>query len=167
MKVTRDTPDQLILSHVPWLWGLMIATFTMTFVSVGLALLSGGEIMGLLFAVLGGGLGLAAFAAFVRRVQVILDRAQGHLVIRSRTVFGYTEVIHALSDLDGAVLEETIGSKGGTLYRPTLVLGRGMSAGRHPIVPSYTNTGGPRRMVQAVNAWLAQAGPGAQDGAQR
>lgn len=154
MKISRNTPEQLIIEDSPWLWGLFFVGFTVIFVGAGIALVANGEIMGLLFAVLGGGLGILAFGVFVRRVQVILDRSNGLLVIRRRSVKGYSEVVHQLAELECAILEETAGSKGGRLYRPTLVLAGGMSAGRHPIVDSYTNTGGPRRLADAVNTWL-------------
>ncbi len=160
MKITRNTPEQLIISYVPWLWGIMFILFTTTFLSVGLTMVMSGEMLGLVFALGGGGIGALAFVVFVRRVQVILHRPAGLLILRSRTVFGYSEVTHPLSDLDGAVLEETIGSKGGTLYRPTLVLGRGMSAGRHPILQAYTNSGGPKRAADAINTWLAMGAQG-------
>ncbi len=157
MRVTRDTPDQLILADTPWLVGFFLILFILVFVGIGLTLLMNGEWAGLLFAGIGGGLGLLAFAAFVRRVQLILDRTTGSLILRRRSVFGYRQVRHRLADLSGAELERTSSSEGGTLYRPVLVLTGGMSAGRHPIVEAYTNTSGPRRAVEAVNGWLARA----------
>ena len=154
MKISRNTREQLIIDYTPWFWGLFMVFFTLTFAGAGLALLANGELIGLLFAGFGAGMGILAFGVFVRRVQVILDRPNGILVIRRRTVSGYSEVVHQLAELECAILEETAGSKGGRLYRPTLVLAGGMSAGRHPIVESYTNTGGPRRLAEAVNTWL-------------
>lgn len=154
MKISRDTPEQLIIDYSPWFWALFMIFFTLTFAGAGIALLANGEIMGLLFAGFGAGMGILAFGVFVRRVQVILDRPNGLLVIRRRSVSGYSEVVHQLDELECVILEETAGSKGGRLFRPTLVLAGGMSAGRHPIVESYTNTGGPRRLAEAVNTWL-------------
>ena len=157
MKVTRNTPDQLIVADVPWLIGLMLILFIMVFVGAGLALVLDGELFGLLFVLGGGGIGLVAFAAFVRRVQVILDRPTDSITIRSRTLFGYSQVQHQLSNLSRAVLESTMSSKGNTLHRPTLVLTKGMSAGNHPIVAAYSNTGGAGRVVTAINNWLDAA----------
>ncbi len=74
MKVTRDTPDQLIISNSPWLIGLMLIIFILIFVAVGLLLITEDFWVGLLFAGFGGGIGFGAFVAFVRRVQLILDR---------------------------------------------------------------------------------------------
>lgn len=157
MRVIRNTPEQLILANRPWLIGVMLILFILVFVGSGLAMLLSGEWAGLIFAGAGGGIGFIAFAAFVRRVQVILDRVDGTITLRRRSVFGYSQVEHELAHLREAVLEATTTSKGGTLYRPVLVLDGGMSAGRHPITQAYTNGRGPQRMADAVNAWLDRA----------
>ena len=149
MKVSRNTPDQLIVEDVPWLLGIMLAGFILLFVGVGIGLVLSGEIFGLLFAIGGGGVGGLCFALMVRRVQVILDRPTGTLVIRRRSVLGYSEVRHDLADLSGAILEETRSSKGSTLRRPTLVLDRGMSQGRHPVVATYM-----QRKAGDYDRWL-------------
>ncbi|MFT7593134.1 MAG: hypothetical protein ACI8R4_000446 [Paracoccaceae bacterium] len=154
MKVTRNTPDQLIVADTPWLIGLMMIFFIMVFVGAGMAMVLSGDMLGLLFIIVGGGLGIGAFAAFVRRVQVILDRPTDSITIRARTLFGYSEVRHKLSSLSRAVLQSTTSSKGNTLHRPALVLDQGMSAGDHPIVKTYANTGGAAHIVKAVNTWL-------------
>lgn len=160
MKVTRNSPDQLILSNTPWFIGISLAVFILAFVGPGLFLMSeGGEGIwfGLFFAVFGGGMGVAAFCVFVRRVQIILDRDKNSVVIRRQSVFGYEAVEHDLSNLSHAELESTVSrsDKGtSTLYRPVLVLDKGMSAGHHPIVEAFSNGGGAKHLVDAVNAWL-------------
>jgi len=154
MKVTRNTPQQLIIANSPWLIGLLLTGFILIFVAVGLFLLSEGVWAGLVFAVFGGGIGFGAFAAFVRRVQLILDRPSDTITLRARSLFGYSEVQHKLSSLSRADLESTTSSKGTTLYRPTLILDQGMSAGAHPIIQAFTNTSGPGRVVDAINNWL-------------
>lgn len=160
MKVTRNDPNQLILSDTPWFIGIMLVFFILAFVGPGLLLMSeGGEDIwfGLIFALGGGGLGFGAFCAFVRRVQVILDRTTDSIVIRRQSVFGYEAVEHALSNLSHAEVESTTSrsNKGtSTLYRPVLILSKGMSAGRHPIVEAYSNGSGSHRLVDAVNKWL-------------
>ncbi|MEM7320828.1 MAG: hypothetical protein AAF408_17630, partial [Pseudomonadota bacterium] len=138
MKVTRNTPDQLILADIPWFIGIMLIIFILAFVGPGLMLAStGGEniIYGLIFAFGGGGLGFGAFCVFVRRVQVVLDRPNDQITIRRQSVFGYQSVTHKLSDLDRAEVESTTSRRDGrtsTLHRAVLVLNQGMSAGRHP-----------------------------------
>lgn len=160
MKVTRNTPNQLILSDTPWFIGITLVFFILIFVSLGIFLATeGGEaiLFGLIFALGGGGLGFGAFCAFVRRVQVILDRDKNSITIRRQSVFGYEQVEHVLSNLSHAETESTTSrSDNGTstLYRPILILDEGMSAGRHPIVEAYSSGRGAHRLVDAVNDWL-------------
>ncbi len=160
MKVSRNTQDQLILTYTPWFIGITLVFFILAFVGAGLFMVSeGGEgiLFGLFFALFGGGLGFGAFCTFVRRVQVILDRNQGSLVIRRQSVFGYDAVEHALSDLSHAEIESSVSrsTKGSsTLYRPVLILDKGMSAGRHPIVEAYSSGRGAHGLVDAINDWL-------------
>ncbi len=40
------------------------------------------------------------------------------------------------------------------MHRPVLILEKGMSSGRHPIVEAYVSGRGAQRMVDAVNSWL-------------
>ncbi len=160
MKVTLNTPNQLILSNTPWLIGIMLVVFILCFVGAGLFMATeGGEgiFFGIFFALVGGGLGFGAFCVFVRRVQVILDRRTNSIVIRRQSIFGYDTVEHDLSNLSHAEVETTTSSRKGTsskMHRPVLILEKGMSAGRHPIVEAYVSGGGAQRMVDAVNGWL-------------
>lgn len=160
MKVTRNSSNQLILSDTPWFIGIMLVFFILAFVGAGLFLASeGGEgiLFGIFYALFGGGMGFGAFCAFVRRVQVILDRKEDRIMIRRQSVFGYETVEHVLSNLSHAEIESTISrsDKGSsTLYRPVLILDKGMSAGRHPIVEAFSNGRGAHRLVDAVNNWL-------------
>ncbi|MES0864426.1 hypothetical protein ABLN87_18910 [Ruegeria sp. SCPT10] len=160
MKVTRNTPSQLILSNTPWFIGITLVFFILAFVGAGVFMASeGGEgiFFGIFFALFGGGMGFGAFCAFVRRVQVILDRNKNSILIRRQSVFGYDAVEHELSHLSHAETESTTSrSDNGTstLYRPVLILDEGMSAGRHPIVEAYSSGRGAQRLVDAVNDWL-------------
>jgi hypothetical protein len=157
IKVTRDTPDQLIVADTPWLLSSALIFFIMVFMAPALLLMFDGVWQGAIFALAGGGLGLIAFAVFVRRTQLILDIPSDSVTLRWRTLFGFNEVRHTLSNLARAELETTQSSKGSALCRPVLILSQGMSAGPHPIIPSYTNTKRPRRLVDAVNSWLTKA----------
>lgn len=160
MKITRNTPDQLILSNTPWFIGITLVVFILAFVGAGLFMASeGGEGIwfGLFFAVFGGGMGFGAFCTFTRRVQIILDRKKDSVLIRRQSVFGYQVVEHKLSNLTHAEVERTAStSKKGTstMYRPVLVLDKGMSAGRHPIVEAFVSGSGSHRLAEAVNDWL-------------
>ena len=153
MKITRNLPEQLILDHTPWLFSLLFGGMAFLFFGIGLALMMSGEFFGLIFALAGGGIGGLVFFMIARRVQLILDAQSGQITLRRRTLLGYSEETHALADLREALLEETTTSKGGRTYRPSLYL-TGMSEGIHPVLKVYTNTGGPRQAVNAINTWL-------------
>ncbi len=160
MKVTRNSPTQLILSDTPWFIGISLMFFILAFVGAGLFMVTqGGEGIwfGIFFALFGGGMGVGAFCTFVRRVQVILDRDKDSIVIRRQSVFGYEAVEHKLSNLSHAETEQTVSrrdSSSSTLYRPVLILDEGMSAGQHPIVEAFSSGRGAREMADAVNEWL-------------
>lgn len=150
MSVKRNTPDQLIVADIPWFLGVGLTVFILIFVGVGLSIIASGDWMGLMFIVIGGGVGAICFIGFVRRVQVIFDRLSDRIIIRRRSVFGYSEDTHPLSELKGVTLEESRGSKGTLMYRPTLL----MNGDRVPIVESYTNTRGPQKLASAIEDWL-------------
>ena len=155
MKVTRDTPEQLIVDHFSILMAVMTVTFGAIFLGTGLFHLFQGKIEGLIFVIVGGSF-TAIILYYTERVQVILDRQTDKLIIRRRNIFGYKQIEHDLSDLDRAVLEKSVSNRRNPqeLYRATLVLESGMSAGRHPIVEVYTNLPGSRKTVHAINRWL-------------
>ncbi|OUS36763.1 hypothetical protein A9Q94_07825 [Rhodobacterales bacterium 56_14_T64] len=153
MKVARNTPQQLILANKPWLIGCALAAFIVLFVGAGLMVATEEPLPGFLFALFGGGIGAACFVAFVRRVQVIFDRDSNLISIRTRSVYAYTQDTYPLPQLRKAVLETAISSanngNASTMYRPSLDIGGTL----HPMVTSYTSTGGPARLVNAINKW--------------
>lgn len=154
MKVTRNIPQQLIVADTPWLIGIMLTVFILMFVGAGLALVISGEWLGLLFGAMGGGLGMTAFAIFVRRTMAILDRGTAKVTLRERSLFGFREEHHDLTKVRGAVVESSVNSNGQTTYRPTLVLRSGDSETRLPLIEVYSNGRGPDRVVTAINGWL-------------
>ena len=157
MKVTRNTPDQLIIESKPWLIGVMILLFILIFVGAGLAMIAQGDWIGLLFAGFGGGLGILGFWAFVRREQVIFHRPQGFLELRRKTIFSMTRVRHDLGEVSRAIVEESRSTKGAILQRVTLEFDRGQSTGRHPLTEAYSNIGNPSAIADTINAWLDSA----------
>jgi len=156
MKITRDTPDQLIIENRPWLIGGFLIVFTLIFVAVGLAAITYGEgVMGYAFVFFGGGAGMLAFAVFVRRVQVIFDRAAGSIRFRRKSVFGSSDVTHDLKHLDRAVVESSYSGDSGATHRCVIILSGGMSAGVHPLTMAYSSGPGAQRAADAINAWCA------------
>lgn len=154
MKVTRNTPDQLIISDQPWMMGLSMTATTLLFVGAGLFMLFDGDASGWLFALGGGAMGALGFALLVRRTQVIFDRPGDLVTLRQRSVFGYSERTRPLSSVERAVVENSQASDSNN-HRPALVMKPGSEERRLPLVTVYTNASGPKLMVDAINGWLA------------
>lgn len=157
MKIVTDTPELLIVEDRPVVLALGLIAFILVFIGAGLAITLAGEWWGLLFALGGGGVGLVAFWAFVRRVQVVFHRPDGYVELRRRNLFGGSRVRHDLAEIDRAVIEESHGSDSGTTYRVALVIEHGQSAGRHPITLAYSSGRAHHRAAEAINAWLGNA----------
>ena len=157
MKVTRDTPDQLIVEDRPWILGAILIAFTMVFAVIGMAMLADGEAAGL--GILGGALiGLLGFAVLVQRLQVIFHRPENYIEIRRKSVFRQSAIRYPLSECAAARLEETAGDES-MLYRVSLDFPSGQSQGRHALTHYYSNSRGHARCETAINAWLAQSRP--------
>ncbi|GKY88250.1 hypothetical protein [Sinisalibacter aestuarii] len=157
MKVTTDTPDLLIVEDRPLLIGIMLSLFILVFVGVGLSVTLSGEPLGLIFAIVGGGLGLFAFWAFVQRVQAVFHKPGAWVELRRRTIFGGTTVRHALDEIDRAEIEESRSSDSASTYRVVLVIEAGQSLGRHPVTEAYSSGAGHHRAAEAINRWLDAA----------
>ncbi len=161
MKVTTNTPALLIVEDRPVVIAVALIVFTLAFVGFGLFVLAEGEWLGALFLVLGGGMGIACFAIFVRRVQVVFhrvdaaDAAGAYVELRRRTVFGASKVRHPLSEVSHAELESSRSSDGPDTHRVVLVISEGQSAGRHPITFAYSSGSGHQRCKEAINDWLS------------
>ena len=159
MKVTRNTPDHLILNDTPWLIGIMLAGFVFVFLAIGLLVSTDNMLAGLAFGGLGALIGGACFAVFVRRTQIILNASDNTLKLQRQSVFGYQSVTHPLDDLSHAIVETAMPSRTGSTNpkstsRITLVFPAGMSAGHHPVTQVYTSGGGATRGADAINTWL-------------
>jgi hypothetical protein len=157
LKVTTNTPDLLIVDDKPLFLGIMLIFFILVFVGAGVMIVMSGEPLGILFGLFGGGLGLAAFAVFVRRVQVVFHRPEGYVEVRRRNLFGGNRVRHGLEEITRAELEESRSDDGGPLWRVALVIEEGPSVGRHPVTFAYSNGSGHQRAAEAINRWLDAA----------
>ena len=153
MKVTRNTRDQLIVANVPWLLSLGLIGFTLIFLAIGMSVVMSGQLMGFMFIVIGGGVGLFMLAVMARRTQVIFDRSTGTVTMRSRSVTGYTQTHRALDHLVRAEMQTTRG-KNGDMHRPALVFARRGAETAEPLIALYTNFGNTGRIVAEINAWL-------------
>lgn len=157
MKITSDTHDLLVIDDRPLLLGIALSIFILIFVGVGLAVLLDGVWAGLIFIIVGGGLGLGAFWAFVERVQVVFHRPEAWVEFRRRNIFGGQRVRHGLNEIDHAEVEETSSSEGGSLWRVVLVIAEGQSMGRHPVTLAFSNGSEHHVIADAINRWLAAA----------
>ncbi len=166
MKITRNTDDQLVLDHIPWVLSIGLALLVILFVGIGLLPLGQSSdpmwwFFSGLFIVAGGGLWLMALGLFAKRLQFIFDRQSDRIRIRRRSIFKHTEITHKLSRLTEARIETDFSESGQTLHRPVLILGstRGGEPTeiRVPLHEYFTNGPGPEVMVDAVNRWLARS----------
>lgn len=153
MKIRTNTPELLIVEDRPWLLGVMLGGFILLFVAIGLSMLSSGEMAGWFVLLFGGGMGVVAFMAFVRRVQAVFHRSEGWVEIRRANVLRRQTVRHELHEVSRAVVQELSGKDGPT-RRVALIFDDGPSAGTHPLRLAYTNYGNPQGVADAINAWL-------------
>lgn len=159
MKVTRNTPEQLIIDHFSIVLAIVLVVVFVVFVGGGAVMVLDGQPFGLIF-LIAGGVFSAGMLYFTERVQVILDRSSGLLTIRRRNILRYQEVTHDLDALERAVIETSTSNKNNKeTYRATLVLTTGMSAGAHPITQVYTNMPGSKAVANAINDWLGNGLP--------
>jgi|TARA_R110002049_G_scaffold44333_3_gene129764 hypothetical protein len=156
MKITRDTPDQLIIENNPVLLAILLGLFALGFVGIGLFSLGDDTSLGLGFILGGMVFGGVFLAAFIRRSQVIFDRSTGRVEMRRKSVTGYRRRDWDLADLDRAIVERGP-SDGSMTYRTALVFTGGMDAGTHPITIVYSSGGGADRAAKAINRWLDAA----------
>ncbi|MCI2400693.1 hypothetical protein [Aliiroseovarius subalbicans] len=156
MKISSQTPDQLILDHKPWILGTaMIAMFVVFFgIGIGMLLASDEALIGVIF-VIASLAPLALLVFVVTRVQVIFDRPSNTITFRRRNFRSYTTDELPLSNVTEAFIEEHTNysndSGNTTSYRPVLRLANG---GVHPLLKVYTNMGRQGFLVDHVNHWL-------------
>ncbi|KJS43294.1 MAG: hypothetical protein VR71_11145 [Roseovarius sp. BRH_c41] len=167
MNVTHTSPDLLIIEEIPWFIAIMLSLFTMLFAGVGLLVMPQSLVGGLVFLLVGGGMGLAGVGIFVERLQLILDAGAGTATLRSRTIFRHRETVFPLDDLVRATGETTLSGSATDidparvrrkLHRPSLVLRDGASGDAllHPITEIYDSSRSSGKVVRAINDWLAQ-----------
>ncbi len=154
MKIAIDTADLLILDDRPLVVAGVLLVALLVMIGIGIAQIAAGEVLvGLAFAVLGGGFAFGGMLVFVRRNQLVLDRAGGQVLMRRRTFLRYSEQRFALEQLERAVVQTSRSGDTDT-HRMALVIGGAV----HPFTAVYTSGRGARRGADAVNDWLARHG---------
>lgn len=154
MKVTRDTPEQLIVENNPIWLAIFVSLFGLLFVGIGIANLGNDPAMALPFILGGLGIAIGFNMIFIRRTQVILDAPRDLVELRRKSWLGYTRMTWQLRYLDRAVVQ-TSRSGDSKTYRAALIIDGGMDAGTHPITLVYASGRGARRGADAINGWLA------------
>ncbi|SLN18038.1 hypothetical protein ROA7450_00563 [Roseovarius albus] len=165
MKIKHDTPDLLIAGETPWFIAIMLLFFTLIFVGIGMLVVSEGIWAGLIFVIVGGGLGIGAMGVFVERLQVILDAQAKTLTMRSRTLFQYKEDVIPLENVIRAATESSLsGSHSDDFDKPrqrvsrlVFVLHDGAGTGSTVIQPmtSVMSSGGAAgNVTREINEWL-------------
>lgn len=154
MKVTRDTPEQLIVENNPILLAIFVSVFGLIFVGIGLANIAEDFSMGLLF-ILGGLIfGVGFNMIFVRRTQLILDAPRNLIELRRRSWIRYSAMTWELRYLDRAIVQ-TSHSGDTPTHRAALIINGGMDVGTHPITLVYSSGSGAKRAADAINRWHA------------
>jgi len=159
MHISHQSNDLLIIDVQPWLIGAALSLFILIITGSGLAALMAGEGVGLILIAAGVGLGGVFLFLFVRRVQIVLDRNDGQLDIRRKTLRGMTHRTFALHHLKGAVIETSHSSDNST-YRVALILAPGESQWHIPVTNYYASgLATKQRVAVAVNAFVDQDAP--------
>lgn len=155
MKITRNTPEQLIVENNPVWLAIFVSVFGLIFFGVGLSQLGSQTGMALMFMAGGLGIGIGFNMIFIRRTQVILDHPRNLVELRRRSWLGYSSRTWELRYLDRAFVQTSRSGDTDT-HRAVLDIGGGMDAGQHPITIVYSSGSGASRAETAINDWLAQ-----------
>lgn len=153
MKIATDTDDLLIVEDKPVLLGLALILFILVFVGIGVGVIIAGVWAGLVFVLVGGGLGALAFFAFVRRVQVVFHRPGNWVEVRRRNLLGGSKVRHRLDAITRAEIESS-STSGGATYRVVLVIDAGPGTGRHPVTLAFSSGESHHIIAAKINDWL-------------
>lgn len=154
MKITRNTPEQLVVENNPIWFAVFVTGFALVFVAIGLFTISVEPLNGVIFIFAGLFFGIVFNMVFIRRSQLILDAPRALVELRRRSWFGYKRWTWDLRYLDRAIVQ-TSSSGDSDTHRAALVIDGGMDAGIHPITVVYSSGRGADRARSAINSWLA------------
>ncbi len=159
MKITRNTSDQLILSHTPWLTGLFLVGVFL----LGLASLVGHQNNGSIgrfeyvFSLL-----LMSFVCglmairLVQRIQIIFDKPSDTVTIRRRSILKtYKSETHRLSDFRCSEMQTANNDKREPSFRPVLHFVRTDGVSSIPLIEGYTQwSDQTHRSMAYLNDWV-------------
>ena len=157
MKITENTPERLIIDHVPWGLGLSMIGLIVGSLAWGFYELSTGRWVGLFVIFVGVTLGGVLLILMVERTQVVLDRRQGQVLHRRRSILGYQETSHNLSAISGAETREHRYRREKPGFRTVLVFSDG-ETDDIPLTATAAVSKEPERITALLNEWLNARG---------
>ncbi|KIN62348.1 hypothetical protein Z946_1205 [Sulfitobacter noctilucicola] len=153
MKITHNSPDQLVIENNPVWLAVFLSVFGLTFMAIGLFAVSAEPLMGFVFVAAGLGIAIGFNMIFVRRTQLILDRSAQKVLLRRRGWLRDNSLTWEMRYLDRAIVETSRSSDNNT-HRAALIINGGMDEGTHPLTIVYSSGRGASRAADAINRWL-------------
>lgn len=157
MRITQNTPTQLVVEDRPWLVAVMISLFVLIFFGVGLSMVLAAERYGFIFIFGAFGPGALSFWAFVRRSQAVFHAETNSLELRERSILGYKSVRHTITEIHHAEIETSHTGDNGPTSRIVFIIKEGQSAGAHPVTKVFSNSPNHQAIADTINAWLDSA----------
>lgn len=154
MKITRNTPDLLVIDHYPLLLTLALGGFMLLFAGVAFdGLRMGNWFLVVLMLVLSVALWFVIRIA-ATRVRLVFDRGTGLLTIRQKSTKGLQEWRHPLDTIGQARVATQQGES--DTYRLEIHFASGMDAGfAHPVTESFSSDTRTHTAAKVINTWLA------------
>lgn len=153
---THITPDRLFIDKNPKLLAGLLVGFLVVFWGIGISGLFDWFTMilwvGMSTAIVG-----SLLYSLAQRIQIILDRAENKVILRTSTLLRKTDIDFKLEHLAKAELQTMTNDKGAELGRAVLVFDDGMHEGEWPLTPHFSDKGPWADIVEGINDWLAQA----------
>ncbi|MAM62763.1 hypothetical protein [Maritimibacter sp. UBA3975] len=152
MKVSRSTPDRLVLEHRPRTRMLLLAVAGIAALTVGAVLAIVGSWLAVL--PLAAGIVLAALVHFdfPAHASVTLDRRTGQAEVIWLDGAGITRQGAPLGDIAGAEVETIRSHEGPAMDRAVLIT----PAARIRLTRDFHEGPAPATAVAAINAWLGR-----------
>ncbi|MEL6167512.1 MAG: hypothetical protein AAFR35_02390 [Pseudomonadota bacterium] len=145
MKITRDTPDQLILENTPWVLGSLLIAGALG--CTAFAMFSGAWFM-----LIGTAITLIMAGLVTRRTMVIFHGPETYFEVRRRTVLGLAVERHDLGVVTEAVVQTNAGGKN-TTYNVGVKLGDADTVPLTRVSDSFR--GRHELTAKRINNWLA------------
>jgi len=161
MKIERDTPDQLILTHLRWKIPALWAGVTLGGLGVAAVIVRTAPLPFFEFAVLLGllvAMPLVLAQYHVEKVQLILNRPAGMAELRRADRSGYARHRFDLADIQGTRVLRRPSARGAAAEDPrrrlVLYVRNGMDQGRYPLSRWALDAQTALDVSARVNRWM-------------